>query len=170
MILLILTTAHYIINCPLYYSDTDSIHCNLDDIKTIEKEYKKKYNKVLIGKQLEQFDNDFKMDNAVSEIYSTKSIFIAPKAYIDNIVSTDADGKEISDLHYRLKGVNKQGMEHYAKTHQNGDIFKVYENELARGLLSEFCLNPEGGKDCFEHTSRGVRTKETGTYTVKIQF
>lgn len=157
-------------NCPLYYSDTDSIHCNLDDIKTIETEYKKKYNKVLIGNQLEQFNNDFKMDNAVSEIYSTKSIFIAPKTYVDNIVSTDADGKEISDTYYRLKGVNKQGMEHYAKTHHNGDIFKVYENELAQGRLAEFCLNPEGGEDCFEHTSKGVRTKETGTYTVKIQF
>jgi len=157
-------------NCILYYSDTDSIHCNLNDIKTIETEYKKKYNKVLIGNQLEQFNNDFKMDNAVSEIYSTKSIFIAPKTYVDNIVSTDSDGKEISDIHYRLKGVNKQGMEHYAKTHQNGDIFKVYENELAQGCLAEFCLNPEGGKDCFEHTSNGVRTKETGTYTVKIQF
>lgn len=157
-------------NCPLYYSDTDSIHCNLDDIKTIETEYKKKYNKVLIGDQLEQFNNDFKMDNAVSEIYSSKSIFIAPKAYIDNIVSTDKDGKQISDLHYRLKGVNTQGMEHYANTHHNGDIFKVYENELARGHIVEFCLNPEGGKDCFEHTSNGVRTKETGTYNVKIQF
>ena len=157
-------------NCPLYYSDTDSIHCNLNDIKTIETEYKKKYNKVLIGNQLEQFNNDFKMDNAVSEIYSSKSIFIAPKAYIDNIVSTDVDGKQISDLHYRLKGVNTQGIEHYAKTHHNGDIFKVYENELARGYIVEFCLNPEGGKDCFEHTSNGVRTKETGTYIVKIQF
>jgi len=157
-------------NCTLYYTDTDSFHCNYDDVKTIQTEYKKKYNKVLIGNQLEQFNNDFKMDGAVSEIYSTKSIFIAPKAYIDNIVSTDVDGKEISDIHYRLKGVNKQGMEHYAKTHQNGDIFKVYENELAQGHLVEFCLNPEGGKDCFEHTYNGVRTKETGTYTVNIQF
>ena len=86
------------------------------------------------------------------------------------MVSTDADGKEIYEYHWRLKGVNVQGMTHRANTHQNGDIFKVYENELSQGLLTEFCLNPEGGKDCFEHTSNGVRTKETGTYTVKIQF
>jgi hypothetical protein len=117
-----------------------------------------------------QFNNDFKMDNAVSEIYSTKSIFIAPKAYIDNIVSTDVDGKEISKSYWRLKGVNTQGMEHYAKTNHNGDIFKVYENDLARGHNVPFCMNPEGGKDCFEHTSNGVRTKETGTYIVNIQF
>ena len=157
-------------NCPLYYSDTDSIHCNLEDIKTIQTEYKKKYNKVLIGKQLEQFDNDFKMDNATTEIYSSKSIFIAPKVYIDKMVSTDIDNNEISEYHYRLKGVNKQGMIHRANTYQNGDIFAVYENELASGLQTEFCLNPEGGKDCFEHTSNGVRTKTTGTYIVKVQF
>ena len=86
------------------------------------------------------------------------------------MVSTDIDNNEISEYHYRLKGVNKQGMVHRANTYQNGDIFDVYENELATGLKTEFCLNPEGGKDCFEHTSNGVRTKTTGTYIVKVQF
>lgn len=155
-------------NCVLYYSDTDSIHCNYDDIKTIETEYKKLYNQTFIGNGLGQFHNDFKLDGAVSEIYSVKSLFIDPKTYIDNIVSKDIDGKQITKYHFRIKGITKEGVEHYANKNFNGDIFKVYE-ELSTGKQIDFVMNPKG-KDCFEYSNNGVSTKKTGKYIRTVGF
>ena len=156
-------------NCPLYYTDTDSIHCNYDDVKIIETEFRKKYNRELTGKQLGQFHIDFDLDGAKSEIYATQSIFLGKKCYIDRLESTDAKGKVINGYHFRMKGVNTQGIEHCAKNFFNDDIFEVYKH-LAKGNEQDFVLNPEGGRPSFEYNSQGVITRETGDFIRTIKF
>jgi len=156
-------------NCPLYYTDTDSIHCNYDDVKIIETEFRKKYNRELTGKQLGQFHIDFDLDGAKSEIYATQSIFLGKKCYIDRLESTDAKGKVINGYHFRMKGVNTQGIEHCAKNFFNDDIFEVYKH-LAKGKEQDFVLNPEGGRPSFEYNSQGVITRETGDFIRTIKF
>ena len=121
---------------PIYYTDTDSLHCNFADIPAIETEYEKRYNKVLTGTALEQFHTDFNLKGACSEIYATKSIFLGKKSYIDLLESTDKDGKTITGYHIRLKGITEAGLEHTAKTYSEDkktpEYFKLYE-DLAQG-------------------------------------
>lgn len=155
--------------CPLYYTDTDSIHCNYDDVKIIESEFRNKYNRELTGKQLGQFHIDFDLDNAKSEIYATQSIFLGKKCYIDKLESTNKKGKTINGYHFRMKGVNTQAIKHCAKTLFKNDIFKVYKH-LAKGKEQKFVLNPKGGRPSFEYISSGVTTRETGEFTRTIKF
>jgi len=155
--------------CPLYYTDTDSIHCNYDDVITIENEFRKTYNRELTGKQLGQFHIDFDLDGACSEIYAVKSIFLGKKAYIDILESTDAKGNKITGYHYRLKGVNEQGIRHRADNDFKGDIFSVYQY-LSNGDSLDFVLNPQGMKPSFEYNDAGVRTKESGEFIRTVKF
>ena len=69
-------------NYPIYYTDTDSLHLDLENVKKLEEKYKEVYNKELNGKNLEQFHTDFNLEGAKSEIYATKSIFLGKKSYI----------------------------------------------------------------------------------------
>jgi hypothetical protein len=156
-------------NCPLYYTDTDSIHCNYDDVKIIETEFRNKYNRELTGKQLGQFHIDFDLDGAKSEIYAIQSIFLGKKCYIDKLESKDSKGKVINGYHFRMKGVNTQGIEHCAKKFFNDDIFEVYKH-LAKGNEQDFVLNPEGGRPSFEYNSQGVITRETGDFIRTLKF
>ena len=155
--------------CVLYYTDTDSIHCNYDDVKTIENEFRTKYNRELTGKQLGQFHIDFDLDGAKSEVYATQSIFLGKKCYMDVLESTDAKGNKITGYHFRMKGVNTQGIKHCADKSFNGDILEVYKH-LSKGKELEFVLNPEGGRPSFEYANYGVRTRETGTFTRSLKF
>lgn len=40
------------IGCHIYYQDTDSMHIEINDLPKLEKAYKEKYNRDLIGKYL----------------------------------------------------------------------------------------------------------------------
>ncbi len=128
------------INCPIYYTDTDSLHCKFDDVIKIENEYREMYGKELNGKNLEQFHTDFDLHGACSEIYATKSIFLGKKSYLDCLVSTDANGKKITGYHTRLKGITSEGMEHAAKDYSDG-YFGLYK-DLAEGKKKKIILNP----------------------------
>jgi hypothetical protein len=158
-------------NLPIYYTDTDSLHCNTGDIPTLETEYEKRYNKVLTGKQLEQFHTDFDLDGAVSEIYATKSIFLGKKSYIDSLESTDKDGNTITGHHIRLKGITEEGLEHTAKQYDGG-YFELYE-DLAKGTEKEIVLNPfnpekNKNKVLFEFKAGKVSTRKE--FTRKVKF
>jgi hypothetical protein len=128
-------------NITIFYTDTDSIHCLDEDIPKLEKEFIKKYNRELIGKNLGQFHNDFKMKNAVSSIYSTKSIFLGKKSYIDCLESTDKDGKTINDYHIRLKGITVEGINNIVKNEYKNNAFNLFK-DLSEGIEKEILLNP----------------------------
>ena len=157
-------------NYPIYYTDTDSIHMNFDDVQPLETKYRETYNRELNGKNLEQFHIDFELDGACSEIYATKSIFLGKKSYIDMLESTDSEGKTITGYHKRLKGITKEGLEHTAK--QYSGYFELYE-ELAKGKEIEIVLNPYNveknkTKVLFEFKDGTVSTKQK--FIRKVRF
>ena len=133
---------------PIYYTDTDSIHCNLSDVPTLEKEYFKTYNKILNGVNLEQFHTDFELldengaprQGAGQEIYATKSIFLGKKSYIDVLESKDKDGNIINGYHIRLKGITEEGLLKASKEYKN-DYLGLY-TDLAKGTKKRIVLNP----------------------------
>ena len=158
------------LGCPLYYTDTDSIHCNYDDVVKIEEQFRKDYNRELTGKNLGQFHIDFNLDGAASEIYSKSAIFLGKKCYIDKLESKDKNGNIITGYHYRMKGVNVQGIEHCADTYFKGDVFEVYKH-LSKGDEQEFILNPKGKKPSFEYLKTGgIRTRPDDTFRRTLKF
>jgi len=160
----------------IYYTDTDSLHCDLKDVNKLNLAYFYKYKKALIGTALEQFHTDFDLDGAVSEIYATKSIFLGKKSYIDYLESTNEKGETIHGHHIRLKGITEAGLEHTAKTYSEDkktpEYFKMYE-DLAKGTVKTIVLNPfnpdtNKNKVLFEFKQGKVSTRKE--FSRKVKF
>lgn len=153
------------LKCPIYYTDTDSLHCNFNDVSKIEAKYKEVYNKELNGKNLEQFHTDFKLKNAYSDIYAIKSIFLGKKSYMDYLESKDINGNVINGFHFRLKGITKEGLENEASKYKNSYI-GLY-TELSESKKINFLLNPKD-KVLFEFKKGNVSTKKDFYREVKF--
>lgn len=156
---------------PIYYTDTDSLHCNLWDVNRINLAYWFKYKKELTGKNLEQFHTDFDLDGAKDEIYATKSIFLGKKSYLDVLESKDEKGKTINGYHIRLKGITEAGLKEASKKYINS--YEGLYTDLAKGEEIEITLNPydeeeEKQKVMFEYVDGKVRTRKT--FTRKVKF
>ena len=155
-------------NLPLYYTDTDSMHCNYDDVKILESKFREKYKKELTGKDLGQFHIDFDLDGAKDEIYATKSIFLGKKCYIDKLESKNENGKIINGLHYRLKGMSDDGLKATSKRKFNGNMFELFTHLIDNEL--KMPLNPKGYKPKFSYKNNQVFTLESETFTRLIKF
>lgn len=154
-------------NYIVYYTDTDSIHLDFKDVKSLESKYKEKYHKNLNGKNLEQFHPDFNLEGADSEIYSTEFLCIGKKSYIDKLECINKDGTIINDYHIRLKGITEDGLNNELKNY--GDYMKMYEN-IADGNTINFLLNPkEGKKALFDFKNGKVSTRTAFYRDVKRQ-
>lgn len=158
---------------PIYYTDTDSMHLNFDDVPKLEEKYRSTYNRELNGKNLGQFHTDFELPGADSdsEIYATKSIFLAKKSYLDILESKDKDNKIINGYHVRLKGITEEGIADSAKKYKNS--YEGLFTDLANGEEKEMILNPFNVEDnrqkvLFEFMKNGVRTRKT--FTRKVRF
>ena len=158
---------------PIYYTDTDSIHLNYDDVPILEKEFSKEYNRVLTGKQLGQFHIDFDMKDAGKgeEIYAVQSCFLGKKTYYDKLESKDKDGNTIRSYHIRMKGITKEGIAHQAKKYENG-VDGLYE-DLAKGNEIEFIMNPfdeenNSQKVLFQYIDGRVNFRNKFTRMVKF--
>mgnify|MGYP003111349512 FL=1 len=147
----------------------------------------KKYQKNLVGKQLEQFHTDFKIQNPnkthddEAEIYATESIFLGKKSYMDKLITKDKKGNDMFGYHIRLKGITEEGLLHAAKKHNDNKAFKNIKdqmngywklyNHLAEGNEVSFVLNPEdkdnnAKKVLFDFKDGRVCTKKEFTRTV----
>ena len=86
-----------------------------------------------------QFHSDFEIrDNNGDkikdlEIVATKSIFLGKKSYFDKLEGTNnKNGEIIHGEHTRMKGINKEGIQHYAdlKGCSIEDIYdRLYEDD-----------------------------------------
>jgi len=87
---------------PVYYQDTDSIHIHQMNLTQLADEYRKRYGRELIGKQLGQFHSDFATFGTSSRMpVAIRSIFCAKKTYTDQLQNSSG---EIA-FHIRMKGV-----------------------------------------------------------------
>lgn len=95
--------------CSIFYQDTDSMHILTSDIPKLEKAYKNKYDRELIGSSMGQFHSDFTplYKNGPSPV-ATESFFVGKKIYYDHLESPakDAtfDALTFGD-HFRGKGL-----------------------------------------------------------------
>lgn len=158
-------------NFNIYYTDTDSLHCDFDDIPLLAKKYEEKYNKVLIGKELEQFHTDFDLKGSADEIIATKSIFLGKKSYMDVLESKNEKGEIIKGHHIRLKGITEAGLIYEADKYK--DTFEGLYTELSEGKEINFCLNPYDEKNnkskvLFEFNKGSVKTKNLFYRNVKF--
>ena len=114
---------------PMYYTDTDSIHIQADKISELAVEFKKNYQRELIGNQLGQFHTDFDLDDSVGEIVSVESYFVGKKAYIDKLEGFDKDGCLLNNYHIRMKGVPTNCIS-YKATHSDkyNDVMDIYKD------------------------------------------
>ena len=127
------------IGIKIYYQDTDSMHIQKNKIDDLAEEYKKRFGRELIGKNLGQFHNDF---DEVENGYAYKSIFVGKKMYVDMLKNE----KDESGIHYRMKGVNLDCVKLYSEEN-NCEIFDIYnklynDDEITFDLLK--------AKPCFK--------------------
>ena len=159
-------------NMPVYYTDTDSIHCRKSDQELLKILYKQKYNKDLIGKELGQFSSDFKIDNC-ENVDSVKFICLAPKVYMDVLVGFDKENKQKKvETHVRIKGINNTSINHEIKKRKGSKVdalISIFE-DLKNGVEIEFVLNPTKYDASFEYNNGKVSSREVGEFKRTLCF
>lgn len=154
---------------PIYYTDTDSIHMNHQDVEPLNRLFKSKYDRTLEGKELGQFHPDFKMKGC-KDVYSGKLIALIPKTYIDVLVGIDEKtGKEKREVHMRIKGITKKGHQQQVSNRGGGveGAIKLFR-DLLEGCQVDFVMNPSKFDASFEFTSAGVSSRKEWVRSVKI--
>jgi len=110
----------------IYIQDTDSLHIDLENVPVLEKLFKQKYNRNLIGDQMGEFHSDFEMDNC-RDVYSECLIALGKKCYIDCLVGINKDTGDIErDYHIRMKGCPNKSLLHTADKFFEGDLKEMY--------------------------------------------
>lgn len=148
----------------IYYQDTDSLHINFEDLEKLKILYHKKYNRVLDGDDMGQFNNDFKIKGC-DEPYSEECIILGKKCYLDKIVGWDKDMIKHIEYHLRMKGVPNKTIYHSADKYYKGSVIDLY-TDLLKGVSVDFdllCRDEDGisqrtqfvfNKDYTIHTSQ----------------
>ena len=148
------------LSLPIYYTDTDSIHMDYDDVPKLEKEYKIRYGRELNGKNLGQFHIDFSLDGCKTEtIKSTKFLALGKKTYVDILEGEDKNGNIVNGYHFRAKGISAKGIQKLADEDYNGDVFELYKkaSEEQDGIEIPMGLS-------FIYTKNGVHTRSADIY------
>ena len=158
-------------NYPIYYTDTDSLHCKKKDLQPVANIYRSLYNKELFGKGLGQFSTDFELDGAVSgSVHAARSIYLGKKSYVDILEGLDTNGNKVFGQHVRLKGITSEGLLDASK--KLGGYYELYKH-LSKGREVEMVLNPynfedENEKVLFEFVNGTVNTRSR--FTRKVKF
>lgn len=166
------------IGCTMLYSDTDSFHLDKSKIKDLVIEYRRMFNKELIGNQLTQFSVDFApmyVNDIKYNQHSAKFICPALKWYLDDLVHyedvKDEKGEVIgqklgtkTSQHVRNKGCDRVNLEHYIKVN-NLTMTQLYIS-LTRGDHHEIDLCK--GKSRFHFQNFGVSCRPTMLKTFKF--
>ena len=140
-------------NINIYYTDTDSMHMDFDEVDRLGDLFLQQYNRQLIGKRLGQFHTDFELVNSKGKIWAEDSIFLGKKTYIDKLV--DEAGN--SGYHIRMKGIPTKCIHHKAEWMFQNDPMKLYEY-LYNGNDLSFDLTT-GGNCCFKtHKNHYIST------------
>lgn len=151
----------------IYYTDTDSMHIDNNQIEILEKEYNKIHGRELIGKNMGQFHTDFDLGQC-KDVIATESIFLGKKAYIDRLVG-DLNGEKQYGFHIRMKGINEEGILHYAETYQM-DVLDIYRNLYENGQIEGSFDLLAGGKCCKFQYNDDMSVSSVNEFTRKVTF
>ena len=166
----------------IYYTDTDSIHITYDKVPLLEKNYNKKYNTEIKGKQLGQFHIDFDLKDDItkeeaieSTIRSVKSIYLGKKCYIDKLEGIGTKtGKKVESYHIRMKGTPNQSIHYTYKKLELENPFELY-NKLYEGNKVNFDLLCGGTRFALKYNgftpySLGYYNKDENGKKTKCKF
>jgi len=135
-------------NITVLYQDTDSMHIEENKIPILEKEFKKMYNRELIGGGLGQFHSDFNSSDPLSKIlYSKEFIALGKKCYLDVLKCQDIKTGEPSpdQYHIRMKGVPHVSIKELCKD-ENLDVEDLYKNLLYTSRSKHLRRSEDGNK------------------------
>ena len=127
------------LNIEIYYQDTDSMHLLNKDIPHLCAEFKKHYDRELLGEELGQFHSDFSLGKGINDVIAEESIFIGKKCYIDKLSGVDSNGVKKNGFHIRLKGIPESSIDDIIETKYNGDSLALYK-DLLNGKKIKFNL------------------------------
>lgn len=171
-------------NCEIFYQDTDSMHMYQEDIPKLSSAFSKKYNRELIGENLGQFHSDFEIkytddkgdERKCKDVYSRNFVGLGKKCYIDELVGTAHDGKEIIDYHIRMKGVSNSTLEYELQQELKKEnpyytnMLEMYQH-LFKGNSIDFDLTEGMGKSRFKISkSFGVSTIDKFSREIKFNI
>ena len=161
----------------IFYTDTDSLHINLDYYDEMQEAYKNKYGEDMTGvNELGKFHNDFsfkgcciiedgklvrKNIKAVGEIVSREFYGVGKKVYMDELV--DETGQVA--YHVRSKGVPIESViQQVNRSYLGGNVKGLYD-DLYEGYPLKFQLGGDSGKVMFktlrDHTVVTTQMKRT---------
>ena len=156
------------IGAKIYYTDTDSVHIEANDVPRLEEAFEKKYDRPLRGKAIGQFHSDFPKfkdedGNERDEVpWAIESYFIMKKVYIDRL--TDSTG----DIKYMIrgKGLTQQSIKYAGG--RKGGLMKLYR-DLFKGKEISFDLTE--GQPSFEMNNNfTVSTRKAFIRKVKTNY
>jgi hypothetical protein len=154
------------LNINIFYQDTDSMHMYEDQIEILGNEFRRKYNRELIGESLGQFHTDFDIkyqDDGKTmkckNVYSKRLITLGKKSYCDELVGTDHNGNEHVDYHVRMKGIPNSCIDYTVQQLGLKTPFELYER-LYKGHKVKFDLTEGKHKAVFRYN---------GNYSVKTE-
>lgn len=165
----------------IYYTDTDSMHIDNSngELLLLEDEFRRRYQRELVGKAMGQFHCDFDVPEFTEgHWYSSRFIGIGKKCYLD-VLRNESYPSQVA-FHWRLKGVTKDSFYDAAEKFKN-DRFPSAEEAIMTHLFEggecEFDLmvggrcsfkNSKGmGKYTIEDFTRRVRFEERGSFYVE---
>jgi hypothetical protein len=155
-------------NIKIYYQDTDSMHIKQNGLDDLKKLFFEKYNKILDGNLMGQFNSDFSMKEDISnKVHARRTIILAKKCYIDEIIGYDKKDKELIEYHCRMKGIPNASLKYHCKIN-NINLVELYE-KLYNGEEIEFDLLCGGEKVKFKQ-NKNFTICSLQKFTRKIKF
>ena len=152
----------------VFITDTDSLHIHEDELDGLAADFKARYGRDLVGKQLGQFHTDFDLDGCHSVI-AKRAIFLGKKCYLDHLTGIDKKtGDTREGWHIRMKGVPNASIWHAAKRDFGGDIWSLYSHLLS-GQPVEFDLLC-GGKKCSFESGKDMTVRSRTAFTRRVRF
>lgn len=150
---------------PIYYTDTDSMFLNKKDVPKLEKLYKEKYGRELIGKNLRQFHTDLESqklcpDGNYKDLYCSRFIGLGKKCYLAILQHPDRPGE--IDYHIRFKGATKINILNYCEE-KNITVEEFYL-KLYNGEPIELDICSGKVRFVFDSNKVSTRTKYLKTF------
>jgi hypothetical protein len=159
----------------IYYQDTDSLHLKYNDIDKLKKLYLLKYNRVLNGKELGQFETDLKIQIEPKGLNKNDLLYLSKNVYSKELIAIDKktylhilEGN-LNDVKYdlgymvRCKGISRQAIEHFNLVNKINmrEFFKKLYN--CKELVCDLCAGGEVFKANID-TKRNIITKKDTFY------
>jgi hypothetical protein len=153
----------------MFYQDTDSIHLYQKDVKPLEDNYRKMYNRELNGKNMGQFHVDFDLDGC-KDIYSEKFIGLGKKSYLDCLVGTDIKtGETKRGYHIRMKGVPNDSIL-YEVEKRNTSLENLYDHlYYGNSIVFDLLKCPNGDKVRFKN-NKNMTITTLSTFERQVQY